>query len=137
MKKITVEGLFKDAAFLADKDKGIPHFCVEPEERGEFWKNLTKHKAGKPVAQALDAILAGRSFNEAIERFLRNVSVKIAQNEQKDLGSFVGGVREILKKFFALRQDNISEFLKAKNSFLSAIFILTRYPNLRKEVCNE
>lgn len=134
MKEITMKNLFKDAAFLADKEKGIPHFCVEPEQRGEFWKNLTKHKAGKPIAQALDALMSGRSFDEAMERFLRNVSVKIPQEEQQDLGNFVAGVKEILTRFFALRQENISEFLKAKNSLLSAMFILTRYPNLKKEV---
>jgi hypothetical protein len=42
----------------------------------------------------------------------------------------------MLKKYHELRQKNISEFLKAKNSLISAIYILTRYPNL-KEVLYE
>mgnify|MGYP000243218707 CR=1 FL=1 len=136
MNKITFEGLFKDAAILADKENGIPHFCVEPEERGNFWKNLSKHSASKPISHALNAIMSGRSFDEGMERFLRNLAVKIPENEKKALNNFVKNVKEILKKYYELRQKNVCEFLKAKNSLISAIFILTRYPNL-KEVLYE
>ena len=136
MDEIRFEGLLKDAAILADKEKGISHFCVEPEERGKFWQNLTKHSASKPISQALNAIMSNRSLDEVMERFLRNLAVKIPESEKKDLNKFVKNVKEILKKYYELRQKNVSEFLKAKNSLISAIYILTRYPNL-KEVLYE
>jgi hypothetical protein len=136
MSEITFESIFKDAFLLADKDKGIPHFCVEPEERKKFWQNLTKHSASKPISQALNAIMSNRSFDEIMERFLRNLTIKIPENEKESLNEFVKNVKEMLKKYHELRQKNISEFLKAKNSLISAIYILTRYPNL-KEVLYE
>jgi len=136
MNEITFEGLLKDAALLADKEKGIPHFCVEPEERGKFWQNLSKHSASKPISQALNAIMSNRSFDEIIERFLRNLAIKIPENEKEELDKFVKNVKETLKKYYELRQKNVSEFLKAKNSLISAIYILTRYSNL-KEVLYE
>jgi len=136
MSEITFEDLLKDAALLADKEKGIPHFCVEPEERGKFWQNLSKHSASKPISQALNAIMSNCSFDEVIERFLRNLTVKIPENEKEELNRFVKNAKEILKKYYELRQKNVSEFLKAKNSLISAIYILTRYPNL-KEVLYE
>lgn len=133
--ELGMDGLLKDAAFFADKEKGIPHFCVEPEERGNFWKDLSKHKTGKPVAQALDAVLSGASFDLAMERFMRNLSVKIGKDEQDELNSFVNKTKEILKRYYGIRWSGISSFLKAKNSLISAIYILTRYPKLR-EVAN-
>ena len=129
-----MEELFKDAAVFADKESGIPHFCVEPEKRGEFWRNLSKYSAGKPVSQALNAVMQGRSFDEVLERFLRNLSEKISSGEQPGLAEFVLSSKLILKKYFDLRQSDVSEFVKAKNSLLSAIYILTRYPNLKQEV---
>lgn len=137
MIKIQIDGLLKDAAFLADKNKGMPHFCIEPEERGNFWKNLSKYSASKPINQALNAIMANHPFDEVMERFLRNLSVKIPEAESEDLKNFVNGVKEILKKYYELRKSSLSEFIKAKNSLLSAIFILTRYPGLKEEVCYE
>ena len=134
MSEITFEGLLKDAILLADKDKGIPHFCVEPEERLKFWQNLTKHSASKPISQALNAIMSNRSFDEVMERFLRNLAIKIPEHEKGMLNEFVKDVKEILKKYYELRQKNVSEFLKAKNSLISAIYILTRYPNLKEVI---
>ncbi|MEA3431649.1 MAG: hypothetical protein U9R01_03065 [candidate division WOR-3 bacterium] len=136
MSKIQIEGLLKDAAFLADKDKGIPHFCIEPENRGDFWKNLSKYTATKPINQAFNAMMTNRSFDEVTERFLRNLSVKIPKEESGNLEKFVAEARKVLKKYHELRKANVSEFIKAKNSLLSAIFVLTRYHEL-KEVCNE
>lgn len=134
--ELNMDGLLKDAAFFADKEKGIPHFCVEPEERGDFWKDLSKHKAGKPVAQALDAILSGLSFDIAVERFMRNLSVKIGQEEQSELSNFVDKAKGIIRRYYEIRNSDLSGFLKAKNSLISAIYILTRYQNL-KEVVDE
>ncbi|MCS7231896.1 MAG: hypothetical protein RMJ67_07150 [Elusimicrobiota bacterium] len=137
MNEITVKDLFYDAAILSDREKGIPHFfCIEPEERKKFWQNLTKHSATKPISQAFHAIMMNRSFDEVMERFLRTISVKIPKNEDKVLENFISHVKKILKKYYELRQKNITEFLKAKNSLISAVFILTRYPNL-KEVLYE
>lgn len=134
MGKIEIEGLLKDAAFLADKDKGMPHFCVDPENRKNFWQLLSKYSAIKPINQALNAIMSNRSFDEVMERFLRNLSTKISKEESGELEMFVAKTREILKKYYEIRKSNVSEFIKAKNSLLSAIFILTRYQEL-KEVC--
>ncbi|MEO0010045.1 MAG: HD domain-containing protein [candidate division WOR-3 bacterium] len=133
---LTMGELLKDAAFFADRDNGIPHFCIEPEERGNFWRELSKHRAGKPVAQALDAILAGMPFDIVLERFMRNIAHKISKNEQTQLKKFVKRSREILQRYYEIRQSDIGSFLKAKNSLLSAIYIFTRYPDL-KEVINE
>lgn len=136
MSDIQIKDLLKDAIILADKDKGLAHFCVEPEDRRNFWVNLSKYSSTKAINQALDAIMMGRSFDEVMERFLRNLSVKIPDTEKKELEEFVEKVKEILKKYYGLRKSNVSEFIKAKNSLISAIFVFTRYQNL-KEVCHE
>jgi hypothetical protein len=137
--EITMKGLLEDAKFFADKDSGIPHFCVEPEDRGNFWQDLSKHKTAKPVAQALDAMLSAPregGYEIAAERFLRNLTVKIPAEEQPQLAAFVKRANDILGRYYKLRWDDIGEFIKAKNSLLSAIFIFTRYQSL-KEVVNE
>lgn len=137
--KITMKGLLEDAAFFADKEKGIPHYCVEPEDRGDFWQNLSKHKAAKPVSQALDAMLTASregGYEIAAERFLRNLTVKVPAEEQSQLKAFVKRANDILHRYYKLRWEDIGEFIKAKNSLLSAIFIFTRYQTL-KEVINE
>lgn len=135
--EVAMKGLLEDAAFFADKERGIPHYCVEPEDRGEFWQNLSKHKAAKPVAQALDAMLTAPhegGFEVAAERFLRNLTVKIPADEQSQLTAFVKRATAILRRYHELRWEDIGEFIKAKNSLLSAIFIFTRYPNLREVI---
>ncbi len=137
--EITMKGLLDDAAFFADKEKGIPHYCVEPEDRGDFWQNLSKHKTAKPVSQALDAMLTSPrkgGWEIATERFLRNLTVKVPAEEQPQLAMFVKRGNEILHRYYKLRWEDIGEFIKAKNSLLSAIFIFTRYQNL-KEVIHE
>lgn len=135
--EVTMKGLLEDAAFFADKEKGIPHYCVEPEDRGEFWQNMSKHKTAKPVAQALDAMLTAPQeggFEVAVERFLRNLTVKIPADEQPQLTAFVKRATAVLRRYYELRWENIGEFIKAKNSLLSAIFIFTRYQNLREVI---
>lgn len=126
----------EDAAFLADKDKGIPHFCVEPEKRENFWKGLSKHSATKPVAQALDELMMGRGIEYALERFLRNISKKIGEKEQDDLKSFVDRTKELFKGYETLRKENITSFIRAKNALCSAVYVFTRYQNLREVVKN-
>jgi hypothetical protein len=132
----SMKNLLKDAVFFADKEKGIPHFCVEPEKRGEFWRNLTRHSATKPVAQALDEIMMGREFDFAMERFIRNLAVKIPKEKQAELNDFVLKTKDILSKYYELRQENISRFIRARNALTSAVYVFTRYSKL-KEVTNE
>jgi len=129
-----MKGILEDAAFLADKEKGIPHFCVEPEERGNFWKGLSKHTASKPIAQALDELMMGRGFEYALERFLRNISKKIKEEEQDGLRSFVEKVKKVLERYEALRKEDITGFIRAKNALCSAIYVFTRYQNLKEVV---
>ena len=132
----SMRNLLKDAAFFADKEKGIPHFCIEPENRGDFWVKLTRHSATKPIAQALDEIMMGREFDFAMERFLRNIATKIPKEEQDELKKFVAKTKEVLSKYHQLRQEDISKFIRARNALTSAIYVFTRYSNL-KEVINE
>ena len=132
----SMKELLEDAAFFADKEKGLPHFCVEPEDRGNFWKNLSKHSATKPIAQALNAILSGASLEASTAILMRNISIKIGQEEQDELKTFFTKTRKILKRYYDLREENISAFIQTKNAFLSSIYLLTRYQNL-KEVVND
>lgn len=129
-----MRGILEDAAFLADKEKGIPHFCVEPEERGNFWKGLSKHSASKPIAQGLDELMMGRGIEYGLERFLRNISKKIGEKEQDELKSFVEKTKDVLKKYEALRKEDITGFIRAKNALCSAVYIFTRYQNLKEVV---
>jgi hypothetical protein len=132
-----MENLLRDAAFFADREKGIGHFCVEPEKRGDFWNpyKMTKHSTTKPVSEALDELIAGRGIEQALERFMRNLASKISQEEQKDLKTFIKSAKEIFTKYHQLRKEKgISELIRVKNALLSATYVFTRYQDL-KEVC--
>lgn len=125
--ELTMGELMNEAAFFA---RNIHHYCVEPEDRGEFWANLTKHKATKPVSMALNAMMRGRDFDEAMATFLAQLSVKIGKEEREGMDEFVGTSREILKRYYQLRQSSFSGFLKAKNALMNAIYAFTRYRDL-------
>ncbi|MDI6884889.1 MAG: hypothetical protein QMD22_00785 [archaeon] len=130
-----MKDLLKDAAFFADKDWGIPHFCVEPEDRGDFWRDLTRHKAAKPVSDALNEMLQGNeegAFQRAIAAFMNNLSKKISGEEKEKQNEFMERTIKILEKFWELRERDISEFIRYKNAFTSTIFVFTRYPNLKE-----
>ncbi|MGQ9474326.1 MAG: hypothetical protein ACUVRN_09820, partial [Candidatus Caldatribacteriaceae bacterium] len=127
--EITMGELLKEAAFFA---KNIHHYCVEPEERGEFWKNLTKHKATKPVSAALNVMMRGRDFDESMATFLAQLSVKIDKDDRKGLDEFVSRSKEILERYDRLRQSSFSGFLKARNALMNAIYVFTRYRDLDK-----
>jgi len=133
--EIRMDDLLKDAAFFADRNSGIPHFCVEPGDRLEFFKNMSRYNTGKPVSQALEAMMSGASFDEAMERFMRNIATMLSADEQPALKEFVSGARKILQKYYELCKSDVSAFIRAKNSLVSAIYIFTRYPDL-KEVAN-
>jgi hypothetical protein len=129
-----VKGILEDAAFLADKDKGIPHFCVEPERRGDFLRSLSKHTASKPISQSLDELMMGRGLDYALERFLRNLSKKIDREEQDELKAFVERVRGLLKRYEELHREDITGFIRAKNALCSAVYVFTKYQNLKEVV---
>ncbi len=133
----SMKDLLQHAAFFADKEKGIGHFCIEPEKRGDFWNpiNMTRHNTAKPVADALDEITQGREMDLVIERFMRNIAKKIGQDEQDKLADFVKGAKEIFRKYHNLRKEDVSKFIRVKNALTSAIYVFTRYEKLKiKEV---
>jgi len=137
-----MKDLLKDAAFFADRELGIPHFCVEPEERYEWRnpRNITRHKAAKPVSDALNEMLKGGdegAFERAVAAFLRNLAKKIKEEEKETQTEFVEKSTKILEKFWDLRKADISEFIRAKNALTSSIFVFTRYENLKEVVRNE
>ncbi|MDI6874487.1 MAG: hypothetical protein QME84_09450 [Actinomycetota bacterium] len=125
--EITMGELLRDAAFFA---RNINRFCVEPEEKGEFWQNLTKHKATKPVMAALNAMMRGHDFDVAISAFMAQLSNKIAKEDRRELDDFVRRSKEIFERYYQLRQSSFSDFLKAKNALMNAIFAFTRYKDL-------
>ena len=135
-----MKDLLKGAAFFADRDWGIPHFCVEPMDRGKFWGDISRHKAAKPVSDALNEMLKGGdegAFERAVAAFMRNLAKMIPAEEKERQNEFVAGSVEILKKFWELRKENISEFIRAKNALTSTIFVFTRYENLKEVIKNE
>lgn len=137
-----MKDLLKDAAFFADRDGGIPHFCVEPEERYEWRnpRNITRHKAAKPVSDALDEMMKGGddgAFERAVAAFLRNLAKKIGEEEKDKQKEFVERSAGIFEKFWELRKEDISEFIRAKNALTSTIFVFTRYENLKEVIKNE
>ena len=135
-----MKDLLKGAAFFADRDWGIPHFCVEPMDRGKFWGDLSRHKAAKPVSDALNEMLKGGdegAFERAVAAFMRNLAKMIPAEEKERQNEFVARSIEILKKFWELRKEDISEFIRAKNALTSTIFVFTRYENLKEVIKNE
>ncbi len=126
---ITMGELLHEAAFFA---RNIPVYCVEPEDRKEFWGNLTKHKATKAILAPLNEMMRGRDLDVAKSKFLSQLSVKVGKEEREGLDDFVKGSSEILEKYFELRQSSFSDFLKAKNALMNAIFAFTRYKDLEK-----
>jgi hypothetical protein len=128
---LTMGELLREAAFFA---RNIPLFCVEPEDKGDFWGQLTKHKATKPVQVALSAMMRGHDFDVALSTFLAQLSDKIGKGERESLDDFVRESKQILEKYFELRQRDFSGFLKAKNALMSAIYAFTRYKDLDKTI---
>ncbi|MBC7248085.1 MAG: HD domain-containing protein [Actinobacteria bacterium] len=124
---ITMGDLLKDAAFFA---RNIPKYCVEPEARYDFRKNLTKHKATKAVQAPLNEMMLGRDFDTAMAKLLAQLSVKIGKEERKGMDEFVRRSKEILMRYFKLRQESFSDFLKAKNALMNGIYAFTRYEDL-------
>ncbi len=124
--------LLDDALFFAE---GIPKFCWTDEWK----KDLSKHSITKPVSRALDEILQGNDFEMAFARFLsfirENISTDKEKSEKattdvKELKEFVEKSQDILKRYYDLRNQDITKFIRVKNALLSSIFVFKRYPNL-------
>ena len=125
---------------LADRQSGIPHFCVEPEKRKDFLnpRNMTKHSTTAPISQALDELMRCGEVDMAFSRFLGKLARKIGEEESAKLNEFIGFVRRLLEDFKELRKHNIGDFIRTKNALVSAVFILTRYKDIDiKEVFND
>jgi len=127
-KEYKMEELLKDAARLASPVSGIQKFCERPG--GSYGWKESKHAAGKPIGQALGEIMRGRSVDLAIATFQRNLRDNIKAEDEDSLKSFLAYVRQLLVRYECLRKTNITEFLRAKNALMSAIYTFTRYPKL-------
>lgn len=134
-KEYIMEKLLTDAARLASPDAGIQKFCERPE--GQFGWKESKHAAGKPIGQALGEIIRGRSVDHALATFQRNLRDNIKADDEESLKSLVTYVLQLLVRYENLRKTNITEFLRAKNALMSAIYTYTRYPKLMEVIENE
>jgi len=143
----TMKELLRDAAFFAE---GIPTFIWDKEHN--IWNEAlrkkqtpSKHLITKSISKTMDSILQGDDFEDAFAKFLlirENISKdKTKEGIEKptvdvnDLAVFVSKAKEILQRYYDLRQEDISAFIQAKNALLSSVYLLKRYPNI-KEVVN-
>jgi hypothetical protein len=124
---LTMGELLDEAAFFA---RNIHRFCVKPEEKRDFWNNLTKHKATKPVQAAFNQMMRGRDFDVAMSAFLSYISDKIAKEDRNDLDAFADRSKKIFRRYYYMRERDFSGFLKAKNALMNGIYVFTRYKDL-------
>jgi hypothetical protein len=152
--EVGMKRLLEDAAFLTpllveDESQAAEDTVdIEGDEeapptkrkrRGGIWsfcehsagEKMTKHSVTKPISQALDELMLGRGVEFAINKFLQNVSKRIKADNTKDLNTFMAGVRDIIERAEDMRQKNVTDFLRYKNGLLSAVFMFTRYPDLK------
>lgn len=122
-----MKDLLKDAAFLADPERGIRQFC-EPPPRGRW--SESRHAAAKPISQALEVLLHGHGTDLAKQKFRDNLRINIAPEKKELLADFVAGVNEIVERFDGIRAQSVTEFLRAKNALTAAVYTYTRYPEL-------
>jgi len=122
--------LLKDAARLASRESGIQKFCEWPE--GGWMQS--KYVAGKPIGQALGEIMRGRGVDHALATFQRNLRDTVKKEDEDSLKSLVAYVKALLMRYEELRKSNITEFLRAKNALMSAIYTYTRYPKLTEVI---
>ncbi|MEW6455475.1 MAG: HD domain-containing protein [Acidobacteriota bacterium] len=131
-----MDNLLNDAVFFAN---GIPKFCWTQDEWQKWFKSMSKHSIGKPVSQSLNEMLLGRSFDEAFAKFLSHIRENIAKEKSgeaktdiKELEEFVREAKGIFQRYYDLKKDNITQFIRVKNSLLSAIYVFKRYENLQE-----
>ena len=138
----TMKELLHDAAFFAE---GIPAFIWSGEDHRSWISNSSKHLITKPVSKAMNCLLQGDDFETAFAKFLSLIKEDIsgdktkegsvAKVDIKDLEVFIGAAKGIFRRYYELRQNDISAFIQAKNALLSSVYLLKRYPNI-KEVVN-
>lgn len=134
--------LLQDAEFFAE---GIPAFIWSGDDHKSWITNSSKHLIAKPISKTMNSVLQGDDFETAFAKYLSLIKEDISSDKTKegslakvdisDLSIFVEKSREILKRYYELRQEDISSFIQAKNALLSSVYILKRYPNI-KEVVN-
>jgi hypothetical protein len=139
-----VEEVLKDARFFAE---GIPKFFWTSKDFESWRRGGSKYVITKPVDNMLNALLQGVDFEEAFAKFISALKEDIsgdkskkdskAKVDVKDLQAFIVEAKIIFERYAKLRNSSISDFIRAKNSLRSAIFILKRYPNLVEVVKNE
>ncbi|MCL0086565.1 HD domain-containing protein [Thermodesulfovibrionales bacterium] len=139
----TMKELLEDAAFFAE---GIPAFIWGGDDHKAWIANSSKHLITKPVSKTMNCVLQGDDYETAFAKLLALIKEDISSDKTKegslakvdikDLKVFVERTKEILKRYYDLRQNDISAFIQAKNALLSSIYLLKRYPNI-KEVVND
>jgi len=139
----TMKDLLKHAAFFSE---GIPKFCWTGEDWSKWISSSSKHLISKPVSKAMNDILQGKDFDDAFARYLSHIRDNIAKEKSEDkegaktdvneLAEFVNESKSILMLYAQLKKDNITEFIRAKNALMSAIYVFKRYENL-PEVVNK
>ena len=94
----------------------------------------------------MNCILQGDDFETAFAKFLSLIKEdisgdktregSIAKVDVNDLEAFIRKAKQIFSRYYELRQNDISSFIQAKNALLSSVYLLKRYPNIKKEVVN-
>ncbi len=75
--------------------------------------------------------MLGRGVEFALNKFMQNLSVKIPSVRTEEISAFVAGVGNIIKHAEEIRRADVTDFLRYKNGLLSAVYMFTRYPNLK------
>jgi len=137
----TMKDLLKHAAFFSE---GIPQFCWTGEDWSKWKSSSSKHLISKPVSKAMNDILQGKDFDDAFARYLSHIRDNIAKEKSEakegpktdvnELADFVKESKSILMLYAQLKKDNITEFIRAKNALMSAIYVFKRYENLTEVV---
>lgn len=133
--------ILEDARFFAES---IPKFFWTSKDFESWRKGTSKYVITKPVDSVLNALLQGMDFEEAFSKFISGVKEDISSDrtredskakvDVRDLQAFIIESKAIFQRYAGLRSISISDFIRAKNSLRSAIYILKRYPNLQEVI---
>lgn len=139
-----MKDLLKHAAFFAE---GIQKFCWTSDDWKKWSLNKSKHLISKPISKAMNDLVQGKDFDDAFARFMSHIRDNIAKEKSdaidgpttdvNELADFVKESKAILLKYAKLKDKNITEFIRAKNALMSAIYVFGRYKNLKEAVLNE
>lgn len=116
--EFSMKDLLEDAKFFAEN---VPIFYWED------YKNVTKHKISKPIADFMNEVLFNRNYQEAIAKFLSTLRKNISAEKKEQLKPFIENAKKKLKKYYELKNESITDFIRAKNALISAIFTFRRY----------